>query len=110
MKGMRKVALSLNLFFGLFTGTLLSVSSVLSIDSSSSGWRSWGFVLQIVVVSSSIAMSMLLSLASNVVLYMYCKAIHGELAMDIAEEFARDYISLPFDEGKVPHVVSVVYT
>ena len=55
-------------------------------------------------------MSILLyNTAVNTVLYLYCKAIHGELALEIAEEFARGYVSLPFDEGKVPHVVSVVH-
>ena len=48
-------------------------------------------------------------MATNTVLYMYCKAIHGELAMEIAEEFAKEYVSLPFDDGKVPHLVSVSY-
>jgi hypothetical protein len=42
-------------------------------------------------------------------MYMYCKAVHGELVGEIAEEFAREYVSLPFDDGKVPHLVSVAY-
>ncbi|CDP20509.1 unnamed protein product [Coffea canephora] len=33
---------------------------------------------------------------------------HGELAFEIAEEFACQYVSLPFDCQKVPHIVSVV--
>lgn len=45
--------------------------------------------------------------AANAVLYMYCKALHGELAFEIAEEFAREYVSLPFDDEKVPHGVTV---
>ncbi|OWM75915.1 uncharacterized protein LOC116212248 [Punica granatum] len=106
VKGMRKVALCLNLFFGFAPGILLCASSM----HSNTGWKSWAFVVEIVALSSVLTMFMLLHLAANVVLYMYCKAIHGELAMEIAEEFARDYVSLPFDEGKVPHVVSVAYT
>lgn len=109
VKGMRKVALSLILIFGLLSGIFISANSLLSIHSSSE-WKSWAFVLQIVVVTSAITKFMLVSLAANVVLYMYCKAIHGQLALEIAQEFARDYVSLPFDEGKVPHVVTVAYT
>ena len=45
---------------------------------------------------------------SNTMLYRYCKAIHGELALEIAKEFEREYVSLPFDDAKVPHIVSVV--
>jgi hypothetical protein len=41
---------------------------------------------------------------------MDCTAAHGELVWEIAEEFAGDYVSLPFDDGKIPHFVSVTYT
>jgi len=68
------------------------------------GW----FVVQIVVTSTSLMLLLLYYAAANTVLYMYCKAFHGELAAEIAEEFAREYVSLPFDDGKIPHVVSVV--
>ncbi|KAK4788294.1 hypothetical protein SAY86_019613 [Trapa natans] len=110
VKGMKKIPLSLVLLSGLLLGTLITANSVMSNFSSSSEWKTWAFVIQIVLVTSSITIIMLLSLAANVVLYMYCKAIHGELAMEIAQEFARDYVSLPFDNGKVPHVVTVAYT
>ncbi|KAJ0868195.1 hypothetical protein HanRHA438_Chr12g0571861 [Helianthus annuus] len=74
-------------------------------------WRSWEFVLQTVVCSGLLGFLVLLLLhyiAANTVLYMYCKALHGELAMEIAEEFAREYVCLPFDDDKVPHIVTVV--
>ncbi|XP_030548036.1 uncharacterized protein LOC115753532 [Rhodamnia argentea] len=111
VKGMRSVALSVTLFFGILSGILVWTSTLSTSESVIDGneWKRWHFVVQIVATSSSLMMLMLLSLAANVVLYMYCKAMHGELAMEIAEEFARDYVSLPFDEGKVPHVVSVAY-
>lgn len=116
IKGMRRVALSSLLVFGFFVMLLVWSSSIsgLKIDVGGGGadvgwWKSWGFVVQIVVTSTLIVLLMLYNFAVNVVLYMYCKAIHGELAMEIAEEFAREYVSLPFDDGKVPHVVSVVY-
>lgn len=45
-------------------------------------------------------------MVSAAVMYLYCRAVHGELAEEIAEEFACEYVFLPFD--KVPRVVSVV--
>ncbi|KAJ0096186.1 hypothetical protein Patl1_16769 [Pistacia atlantica] len=51
----------------------------------------------------------LYNIAANTVLYMYCKAIHGELAMEVAKEFSKEYVSLPFDNGKVSHLVSIAY-
>lgn len=79
------------------------------LDSVYEGWKSWEFVLQIVVTSSFLTVLLLYNLAANTVLYMYCKAIHGELAFEIAEEFAREYVCFPFDDEKVPHLVTVVY-
>ncbi|XP_059648808.1 uncharacterized protein LOC132294825 [Cornus florida] len=111
VRGMRGVSLSLFLFFGALIGVLVwssAVSAAANLSGVTDGWKSWAFIGQIVVSSSFLTMAMLHNVAANTVLYMYCKAIHGELAWEIAEEFARDYISLPFDDEKVPHVVSVV--
>ncbi|MCD7456813.1 hypothetical protein HAX54_033296 [Datura stramonium] len=52
------------------------------------GWTSFGVIFQMVVCSGFATLLMLQNLAANVVLYMYCKAYHGELAFEIAEEFA----------------------
>ncbi|KAG2707070.1 hypothetical protein I3760_05G130800 [Carya illinoinensis] len=110
IKGMRGVALSSLLFFGTFAGVVVWTGAVSAVgsDGASEGWKSWGFVVQIVVTSTLLMLLLLYNAAANTVLYMYCKAIHGELAIEIAEEFAREYVSLPFDDGKVPHIVSVV--
>lgn len=112
IKGMRKLALSLLLFFGVFSGILVWAGAVSAVgsdgDASDDGWKSWAFVVQIVVTSTFLMLILLHNAAANTVLYMYCKAMHGELAVEIAEEFSREYVSLPFDDGKVPHVVSVV--
>ncbi|KAL2559455.1 hypothetical protein Fot_04194 [Forsythia ovata] len=110
IKGMKWVALAMMLFFGILIGLFTSASSslVLNAGSIQGGWLSWAFVLQTVVFSGFMTILMLYGVAAHTVLYMYCKALHGELAFDIAEEFAREYISLPFDDGKVPHVVYVV--
>lgn len=110
--GMRGVALSLLLFFGISTGTLVWTTSIWKegYHGSDSGWKSWAFVLQTVVTTTVVMVLMLHSFAANTVLYMYCKAMNGELAGEIAEEFATEYISFPFDDGKVPRVVSVIST
>ncbi|WMV22673.1 hypothetical protein MTR67_016058 [Solanum verrucosum] len=103
VKGMRWVALSVLLFFGVLIGLLVGGCSsfLVSVGAASGGWTSFGVILQMVLL-------MLQNIAASVVLYMYCKALHGELALDIAEEFAREYVYLPFDNEKVPHVVCVV--
>ncbi|CAL5338638.1 hypothetical protein CsSME_00022217 [Camellia sinensis var. sinensis] len=109
-KGMRPVSLSLTLFFAAAIGFFLWGCSGTFSGSFSDVWKCLSFVLQTVLGSSIIAMFMLQKLASTTVLYMYCKALRGELAGEIAEEFACEYVSLPFDDAKVPHVVFVVQT
>ncbi|CAK9142362.1 unnamed protein product [Ilex paraguariensis] len=44
-------------------------------------------------------------LVANTVLYMYCKAFHGELALQSGDEFAPEYTSVPIDDDKVAHGV-----
>ncbi|KAM3235449.1 hypothetical protein P3L10_015485 [Capsicum annuum] len=110
VKGMRWVALSVLLFFGVLIGLLVGGCSsfLVTVGAASDGWTSFGVILQMVVSSGFATLLMLQSIAASVVLYMYCKALHGELALEIAEEFAREYVYLPFDNEKVPHVVCVV--
>lgn len=110
VRGMRKVVLLMILFFGISIGSLavLCSSLVPNMDGFSEGWVSWAFVFQAVVYTASMTILMLYNIAANAVLFMYCKALRGELAFEIAEEFAQEYVSLPFDDGKVPHVVYVV--
>ncbi|XP_021910522.1 uncharacterized protein LOC110824251 isoform X3 [Carica papaya] len=101
IKGMRKVALSLFLFFGFASGLLLWSSSVSAVNlgvADDRWWTSWAFVVHIVVTSAFLMLLMLYNIAANTVLYMHCKAIHGELAGEIAEEFAREYVHLPFED------------
>ncbi|XVF03271.1 hypothetical protein REPUB_Repub04eG0247000 [Reevesia pubescens] len=109
VKGLKGVAFSMILFFGFFGGILTWVSAAGWGDSAADKWKNWAFVINIVITSTFVTVLMLSNLAASTVFYMYSKAIHGELAVEIAEEFAREYVSLPFDDGKVPHVVSVVY-
>ncbi|XP_042481026.1 uncharacterized protein LOC122061677 [Macadamia integrifolia] len=105
VKGMRGIAASLLLFFGLVFG--ITVWTNWGFAVAPGGLRDWIFVALIVISSALIMMCVLHSVATNTVLSMYCKALHGELAGQIAEEFAREYVSLPFDEEKIPHIVHV---
>ncbi|KAH1189000.1 hypothetical protein HKD37_20G055501 [Glycine soja] len=107
-KGMRTLAASCFLFFGSLQTILLWTASMLVVGSDGWAWKDWAFVVQIVLTSTLLVLLMLYNAAADTVLYMYCKAVHGELALEIAEEFAWQYVCLPFDDGKVPHVVSVV--
>lgn len=112
INGMRLVSLSLLLVFGVLIGFWVwMASNSLLIFGNIDEWRSWDFVIQTIITSgylSVLTYFLLRYTAANTVLYMYCKALHGELAIEIAEEFAREYVSLPFDDAKVPHVVTVV--
>ncbi|MBA0738526.1 hypothetical protein Gogos_011864 [Gossypium gossypioides] len=107
--GLKRIAFSMLLFYGFFSGILIWVSAADWGYAAVDKWKSWAFVIHIVSTSTLFMLIMLSYLAATTVFYMYSKAIHGELAGEIAEEFAREYVSLPFDDGKVPHVVSVVY-
>ncbi|KAM7269147.1 hypothetical protein ACFE04_024644 [Oxalis oulophora] len=116
IKGMKNVALSSLSFFG-FSGLVLGWANMVwdpkfgGVITVVGEWKNWGVIVQIVAASTLFVLLMLYSLAVNTVLYMYCKAIHGELAMEIAEEFAREYVSLPVDDdGQKPPVGSAAYT
>lgn len=109
VKGMRGVAFSMILLYSFAIWFLIWASSESVANATeATGWWTLAFVVQTVVGSAFVTLLMLHYLAANVVLYMYCKALQGELAFEIAEEFAYHYVSLPFDYQKVPHIVSVV--
>ncbi|KAJ9563801.1 hypothetical protein OSB04_008961 [Centaurea solstitialis] len=116
INGMRSVSLSLLLVFGVMIGMwgwIAAKNGLLDFfgDIIDDEWRSLDFVLQTILACCIVSWLTVLLLhytVANAVLYMYCKALHGELAIEIAEEFAREYVSLPFDDSKVPHVVTVV--
>ena len=112
VNGMRSVLLSLFLVFGILIGFLVWMATKSVMDFAIvEDWKSWDFVLQTIISSGFLTVLTVLLLhytAANTVLYMYCKALHGELAIEIAEEFAREYISLPFDDEKIPHIVTVI--
>lgn len=106
MNGMKYIGASCFFFFASLEGIMLCSGFVLArVVSDNGSWRDWAFMVQIVLTSPVMTMLMLYNGAANTVLYMYCKVVHGELAEEIVEE----YVSLPFDDGKVPHVVSVAH-
>ncbi|CAH8374587.1 unnamed protein product [Eruca vesicaria subsp. sativa] len=112
VNGMESVSLSMIVVFSIAQSCLVLISNITAYDIEDGGkiWTNAVFVFQIVVTSALLTGLMLYNLAGTTVMYMYCKAFQGELAWEIAEEFAREYVSLPFDyDGKGPHVVSVAY-
>ncbi|OEL25917.1 hypothetical protein BAE44_0013064 [Dichanthelium oligosanthes] len=73
------------------------------------GWPAMApVVVRAVAGTALLAVMMLYGMVANIVLYMHCHALHGELAGEIYNEFADMYVFLPFDDGKDRHVVSVV--
>ena len=75
----------------------------------SAGWAAMApVVVKAVVGTALLAVMLLYGMVANIVLYMHCRALHGELAGEIYNEFADMYVFLPFDDGKDRHVVSVV--
>ncbi|CAD5322761.1 unnamed protein product [Arabidopsis thaliana] len=115
VKGMKCASLSIIFFFASTESILVWISTLAAyaqLNDNENGGKSWTdafFVVQIVITSAFLTLLTLYNLAATTVMYMYCKAVHGELVWEIAEEFAREYVSLPFDDGKVPHLVSVAY-
>ncbi|KAK7362399.1 hypothetical protein VNO77_04510 [Canavalia gladiata] len=99
IRGMKRLALSSFFFFGFFMGIfmwscLFLTRGSFGIDENLGfGVRDW---VLIVANSYFIAMLMLSSVVVNTVLYIYCKANHGEFA----HEFRKDYVSLPLHDGK----------
>ncbi|PAN20647.1 hypothetical protein PAHAL_3G322100 [Panicum hallii] len=73
------------------------------------GWAAMApVVVKAVAGTALLAVMMLYGMVANIVLYMHCRALHGELAGEIYNEFADMYVFLPFDDGKDRHVISVV--
>lgn len=107
--GMRPVAISLYLFFVPGIVLVLWLCSLGEVGGFAN-WREAAPVIARTVFGLALTVLLLLYwMVSGVVMYLYCKAVHGELAAEIAEEFAWEYVCLPFDLEKVPHVVSVVH-
>ncbi|GJS18974.1 hypothetical protein Tco_0413446 [Tanacetum coccineum] len=103
VKGMRSASLLLLLYFGTFSALLVWVFRY-----SPHEFSSWVFVFYTILGSSFLIWLLLHSTVANTVLYNYCKALHGELAIEIAEGFDHEYSNLSPGDVKVPHAVTEV--
>ncbi|KAK7400879.1 hypothetical protein VNO78_12188 [Psophocarpus tetragonolobus] len=104
IKGMKGVALSSFFFYG-FVSLLFLWNCLFVIKGYDGETKTWGTVVRnwmvIVLYSYLIATLMLSKIAVTTLLYIYCKANHGENV----EEFDKDYVSLPFHDRKVSEAV-----
>ncbi|EPS61298.1 hypothetical protein M569_13498, partial [Genlisea aurea] len=109
IKGNRGAAFWMILLFGISTA-VLSFAFRRVIIGGGGDWMGfrWVLILETVICTGILTVLILYDVAGTAVLFMHCKASRGELAFEIAEEFAREYVSLPFDDAKLPHVVYVV--
>ncbi|KAI3496076.1 hypothetical protein L1887_38426 [Cichorium endivia] len=86
VKGVRSVSFSMLLYFGVFLGCTVWVNS--------NAMSNQTYELLPMIVGSSMLMWFLLwSTDANIVLCTYCKACHGELALEIADWVAHNYIN-----------------
>ncbi|KAL8224464.1 hypothetical protein R6Q57_019939 [Mikania cordata] len=93
VKGMRSISLLVMLYFGFF--------GALFVWSCSTNQH-------VLVVYVFVMMYLRRITAAYTVLYNYCKALHGELVLDVAAEgLVHDYMSLPADDDKVEEEVSL---
>ncbi|KAF7110004.1 hypothetical protein CFC21_110173 [Triticum aestivum] len=111
LSGARLAALSAFLVFAAGMGVVLWGFSGVAMETydAATGWAGMApAVVKAMVGAAVLAAMMLYGMVINVVLYMHCRALHGELTGEIYNEFASSYVYLPFDEGKDRHIVSVV--
>lgn len=105
VKGMRRVSFSLNIFFAI-SGFVLALWANYLQSSASDSLELLSKIVQSITVLAAMTILFLYNIATNSVFYMYCKAHHNELLGAIMEEFAHDYIILPFHDQKILRVVS----
>ncbi|XP_076896320.1 uncharacterized protein LOC143549270 [Bidens hawaiensis] len=86
VKGMRSVSLLVMLYFG--------VCGVLIVWICSTNMHT----IVITMLGSFFLMMFLLRItAANTVLYNYCKALHGELELEVGEGFVHEYMNIPYE-------------
>lgn len=78
IKGMKWIALSLVLYYGILTVLLASTAYLGGVNGG------WGFIIRTVFVLVLMTALMLHCIVAYTVLYMYCKVLHGEMAFEIA--------------------------
>nr|GMD18204.1 uncharacterized protein LOC109160757 [Ipomoea batatas] len=101
VKGARGVAASTLVLYGQVFLLMVLSTSLLGKIGANRGVLFWMGTLIVVYGSSSVTGLILYSLAPNVVLYIYCKALHEKGALlEIAEVEGKDNASLAFGGGK----------
>ncbi|KAJ0038287.1 hypothetical protein Pint_23571 [Pistacia integerrima] len=101
----KSTGLSLYLYFLMMTAQLVWISSLGSTTLFGMDFDDkWDLALVFLSLTTThllIIWVFLACVAANTVLYIHCKAVvNGEI---ISEDFfAKEYVSLPFDDGKVP--------
>ncbi|XP_031100817.1 uncharacterized protein LOC116004787 [Ipomoea triloba] len=106
VKGTRGVAASILVLYGQVFLLMVLCTSLLGKIGANRGVLFWMGTIIVVYGSSSVTELILYSLAANVVLYIYCKALHEKGALlEIAEVEGKD-ASLAFGGGKVSQVVN----
>ncbi|KZV32341.1 hypothetical protein F511_22598 [Dorcoceras hygrometricum] len=109
INGMKWIAFGILIYFALSIGVLSGLYSSSVPSFIRSGGISWDFGLLTVLFTFFVTALMLYSVAATTVLFIYCKALCGELALEMADDFAPLYVRLPFDgDEKAPKVVYVV--
>ncbi|CAK9142365.1 unnamed protein product [Ilex paraguariensis] len=107
-KGMRGTSLQIVLSGVFILAMIWEIYSPAMMMYRSRGFWSWGFFMLTFLPNSSIVVLMLWTVAESTVMYIYCKALNGESAIEMAKEFTGGYVSLPFnDDEKVHQVVQV---
>nr|GMD17008.1 uncharacterized protein LOC109160757 [Ipomoea batatas] len=107
VKGARGVAASTLVLYGQVFLLMVLSTSLLGKIGANRGVLFWMGTIIVVYGSSSVTGLILYSLAANVVLYIYCKALHEKGALlEIAEVEGKDNASLAFGGGKVSQVVN----
>ncbi|KAK8952892.1 hypothetical protein KSP40_PGU003730 [Platanthera guangdongensis] len=106
--GMWPATICLWVFFGSGIGLTQWSLGLWKIPVSGSWFEVMPVVGKTILGSALMALLLFYLLVTHAALYLYCKAVHGELPGEIVEEFASEYVTLPFDENRVPHVVSVI--
>ncbi|PWA35972.1 hypothetical protein CTI12_AA604500 [Artemisia annua] len=104
MQGMRSTSLLLLLYFGTFSTLFVWI-----LRDSLHELRIQAFVLFTILGLSFMIWFLLHSATANTVLYNYCKVLHGELAIEIADQGSdHEYANLSPGDEKVSHAVPVV--
>lgn len=109
VRGMKSASLLIVLLSGWFSYYLIWPAKMIF----SGGSIDWMELTRTVLNSICAAFFMLNYVSANTVLYIFCKALHGELGFfEIgADEFGNKYISLPLDDDteNVPQDVTVAH-